>query len=80
MVKVILLIVLGDNISRCWKQIVHFNEDDKREPVENTEPSQDFPEKLFEPVEHKFELEAGQRIVSDERGVRIVMEHDEEAD
>lgn len=75
-----LLIVLGDNISRCWKQIVHFNEDDKREVVESTSPSQDFPEKLFEPVEHKYELGEGQRLVSDERGVRIVMEHDEEAD
>ncbi len=75
-----LLIVLGDNISRCWKQIVHFNEDETREPVANTEPSQDFPEKLFEPVEHKFELAEGQRLVQDERGVRIVMDHDEDSD
>lgn len=75
-----LLIVLGDNISRCWKQIVHFNEDGTRETPESTEPSQDFPEKLFEPVEHKFELGEGQRLVHDERGVRIVTDHDEEAD
>lgn len=73
-----LLIVLGDNISRCWKQIVHFNEEEKRDVTD--EPSQDFPEKLFEPVEHKYELGAGQKIVSDDRGVRIVMDHDEEAD
>lgn len=75
-----LLIVLGDNISRCWKQIVHFNEGQTQEKPETTEPSQDFPEKLFEPVEHKFELEDGQRIVQDERGVHIVTDHDEEAD
>lgn len=75
-----LLIVLGDNISRCWKQIVHFNADEKRELTSDTAPSQDFPEKLFEPVEHKYELGAGQKIVSDERGVRIVTEYDEEAD
>ena len=74
-----LLIVLGDNISRCWKQIVHFNEEEKRDIAESA-PSQDFPEKLFEPVEQKYELGAGQKIVSDERGVRIVMEDDEEAD
>lgn len=75
-----LLIVLGDNISRSWKQIVHFNEPEKDEAADTTEPSQDFPEKLYEPVEHKYELGVGQKIVSDERGVRIVMEHDEEAD
>ncbi|MBE1298366.1 MAG: cyanophycin synthetase [Alteromonadaceae bacterium] len=75
-----LLVVLGDNISRCWKQIVHFNEDQTREPKPTAKPSQDFPEKLYQPVEHKFELGEGQRIVQDERGVRIVMEHDEDSD
>ncbi|BDX05060.1 cyanophycin synthetase [Planctobacterium marinum] len=75
-----LLIVLGDNISRCWKQIVHFNDVNKTETSQSSTPSQDFPEKLFEPKEHKYELTAGQKMVSDERGVRIVMEHDEEAD
>ena len=45
-----------------------------------SEPSQDFPEKLFEPVEHKFELEEGQRLVHDERGVRLVSDHEEESD
>ena len=43
-------------------------------------PSVDFPEKLYAPVEHKFELSEGQRLVKDERGVRIVVDHDEEAD
>jgi cyanophycin synthetase len=77
-----LLIILGDNITRCWKQIVHFNEGDEKaeENTEQSEPSQDFPEKLFESVEHKFELEDGQRLVHDERGVRLVVEHDEESD
>lgn len=75
-----LLIVLGDNISRCWKQIVHFNDHKQGDVSENSAPSSDYPEKLFEPVEHKFELAEGQRLVHDERGVRIVMEHDEESD
>jgi cyanophycin synthetase len=74
-----LLIILGDNITRCWKQIVHFNGGTEDVSAES-EPSQDFPEKLFEPVEHKFELGEGQSLVHDERGVRLVTEHEEESD
>ncbi|WP_371194005.1 cyanophycin synthetase [Glaciecola sp. SC05] len=76
-----LLIILGDNITRCWKQIVHFNAvtEEGADAVDST-PSHDFPEKLYEPVEHKFELGEGQRIVHDERGVHIVVERDEESD
>ena len=37
-------------------------------------------EKLFEPVEHKFELSAGESLVKDERGVRLVIERDEDSD
>jgi len=76
-----LLIILGDNITRCWKQIVHFNvvNTQNGETLEST-PSQAYPEKLFEPVEHKFELGEGQRLVHDERGVHIVVDRDEESD
>lgn len=74
-----LLIILGDNITRCWKQIVHFQSDGKAEDSGDT-PSQDYPEKLYEPVEHKFELEQGQTLVHDERGVRLVVERDEDSD
>lgn len=76
-----LLIILGDNITRCWKQIVHFNgvtEEGKEATVAT--PSHDFPDRLFEPVEHKFELSEGQSIVHDERGVHIVVERDEDSD
>jgi cyanophycin synthetase len=76
-----LLIILGDNITRCWKQIVHFNSVKEHASNEgDLTPSQDYPEKLFEPIEHKFELEEGTRIVHDERGVHIVVERDEESD
>ena len=75
-----LLVILGDNITRCWKQIVHFNEDGAQPIKQAEQPSQDFPEKLYEPVEHTFELEEGTRIVQDERGVHIVVERDEESD
>ncbi|GAC16269.1 cyanophycin synthetase [Aliiglaciecola lipolytica] len=74
-----LLIILGDDITRCWKQIVHFHAD---RDIAQTEvvPSRDYPEKLFEPVEHKFELDVGQTLVHDERGVRLVVERDEDSD
>ena len=74
-----LLIILGDNISRSWKQIVHFNDDNESDNQDEA-PSQDFPEKLFEPVEQEFELNAGESLVHDERGVRLVVEHDEDSD
>jgi cyanophycin synthetase len=75
-----LLIVLGDDITRCWKQIVHFNNASDVPEEGNSAPSPDYPEKLFAPVENKFELQEGQRIVQDERGVHIVVERDEESD
>ncbi|MFA3790925.1 cyanophycin synthetase [Aliiglaciecola sp. SL4] len=74
-----LLIILGDNITRCWKQIVHFQADGDGVAKE-AQPSQDYPEKLYAPVEHKFELDAGQTLVQDERGVRLVVERDEDSD
>lgn len=74
-----LLIILGDNITRCWKQIVHFNSDIENDSSSEA-PSQDFPEKLFEPVEHVFELNSGETLVHDERGVRLVVERDEDSD
>lgn len=75
-----LLIILGDNITRCWKQIVHFNSDHQHAHTEEEAPSADYPEKLYEPIEHKFELSQGQSLVKDERGVRLVVERDEDSD
>lgn len=75
-----LIVVLGDNITRCWKQIVHFNEDGHKTIETNETASQEFPEKLYEPVENKFELQDGARIVQDDRGVHIVVEREEESD
>ncbi|NND00257.1 MAG: cyanophycin synthetase, partial [Gammaproteobacteria bacterium] len=74
-----LLIILGDNTTRCWKQIVGFDAEGVPEAVKEA-PSADFPEKLFEPVEQKFELEEGQTLVQDDRGVRLVVEREEDSD
>jgi cyanophycin synthetase len=75
-----LIIILGDNITRCWKQIVHFNNLSEHPVNEEDKPSSDFPEKLYEPIEHKFELQEGTRIVQDERGVHIVVDREEDSD
>ncbi|NND82437.1 MAG: cyanophycin synthetase [Gammaproteobacteria bacterium] len=74
-----LLIILGDEITRCWKQIVHAN-DGQEAPKKEPKPSEDFPKTLYKPVVEKFELEEGQSIVHDDRGVRLVVERDEESD
>jgi cyanophycin synthetase len=74
-----LLIILGDDITRSWKQIVHFNGGEEVKHSADA-PSHDYPEKLYEPIEHAFELAEGQRLVHDERGVRLIVEHDEESD
>jgi cyanophycin synthetase len=74
-----LLVVLGDEITRCWKQIVHFNDSEEVKPSVEA-PSSDFPEKLFESEETAFKLEPGQRIVHDDRGVRLVQERSEDSD
>ena len=74
-----LLIILGDDTTRCWKQIVHFDGAEEVIPGKE-EPSKDAPERLYETVEQKFELEEGQTIVQDDRGVRLVVERDEDSD
>ena len=68
-----LLVVFGDNITRCWKQIIYFGGDQEaeEEPAEVAETS------LAESSLGVF-LEDGQQLISDERGVRLA--RDEEGD
>ena len=74
-----LLVILGDEITRCWKQIVSFNGGVEVKPSK-AKPSAEHPEKLFASKEQKFQLEEGQSLVHDDRGVRLVVERDEESD
>lgn len=75
-----LLMIFGDAITRCWKQIIHF---DTTNGVER-----DFSQKPLDTVESMldtnepdpFVLESGMTIVKDDRGVRIVEQHEEEGD
>ncbi len=72
-----LVVVLGDQIARCWDQIVAFEAADA--PAPRTAPP-DAPATLL-PEGRAFHLEAGQQLARDERGVRLVLPHpDEEAD
>lgn len=74
-----LLVVLGDEITRSWKQIINFSDDAEVDEV-TAQPSPDMPEKLYQSVEQKFKLEVGQTLVQDERGVRLVVEREEDSD
>jgi len=76
-----LLMVFGDAITRCWKQIISFN-DIKEVGTTNIEqkPVQTVVSMLDTSEPDTFVLESGMKIVKDDRGVRVVSEHDEESD
>jgi cyanophycin synthetase len=64
-----LLLILGDNVKRTWKQIIYFNSDAKGgdgEPKVTAAPEL--------PEVEGFSLDDDLEIISDERGVRIARE------
>ncbi len=64
-----LLLVLGDNIKRTWKQIIYFNSGAKVDDTgKKTVAAMDLPDT------QDFSLDADLEIISDERGVRIARE------
>lgn len=75
-----LLMVFGDDVTRCWKQIIHFNgvESDDIRPTE--QPQQTVSSMLDSQEADPFILGAGMKMVQDSRGVRLVSEHDEDSD
>ncbi|NQZ89433.1 MAG: cyanophycin synthetase [Colwellia sp.] len=75
-----LLMVFGDAITRCWKQIINFNGDISAKNETEQTPLQTVVSMLETTEPDTFVLETGMRIVSDDRGVRVVSEHDEESD
>lgn len=72
-----LLLVFGDNVTRCWKQIIYFG----RERAETAEalPPEDamVPPDDLPPLAHEPELPAGAQMIRDERGVRLAREPEE---
>ena len=66
-----LVVIFGDEITRCWKQIIHFNPD-VAEPVTQATP-QARPQEDGYDVE-VFVLDDHHQLVRDERGVRLAKE------
>ncbi len=64
-----LLLVLGDNVKRCWKQIIYFNSESRA-----TEPATKTPTFAALPEIEPFTFGDDVEIISDERGVRIARE------
>ena len=64
------LLILGDDITRCWKQIVHFNSENT---VPATTPTKGHTSNSAI-EDYQFEIEEGQKIIQDERGVRLAKE------
>ena len=78
-----LVLIFGDAITRCWKQITSFNNADKEAAVDVKEHAEDIPKvtpMLDSGEPDPFVLEDGMTLVKDERGVRIVEEVSEESD
>jgi cyanophycin synthetase len=64
-----LLLVLGDNVKRTWKQIIYFNSGAHGEEVKSKAPIA-----LELPETGDFTFDADIELISDERGVRIARE------
>ena len=64
-----LLLILGDNIKRTWKQIIYFNSGARAE-----EGGRKTSMALSLPDVPGFQLDENVEIISDERGVRIARE------
>jgi len=64
-----LVLVLGDNVKRTWKQIIYFN---SGAHIEETGTKTPVPIEL--PETEAFTFDDDVEIISDERGVRIARE------
>jgi cyanophycin synthetase len=64
-----LVLVLGDNVRRTWKQIIYFNSSAHAEDVGTKAPAA-----IELPETEDFTFDSDVEIISDERGVRIARE------
>jgi cyanophycin synthetase len=64
-----LILALGDNVRRSWKQIIYFNSEAKGDDVAKKATVT-----IELPVTDEFSLDDDVEIISDERGVRIAKE------
>lgn len=75
-----LVMVFGDAITRCWKQIIHFDGKSGVQPEPELAPVHTVVSMLDSNAPDPFVLESGMKIVKDERGVRVVAEFEEGSD
>ena len=68
-----LLVVIGDNVARSWKQIVHFGDAPGTSRTESGETS-------AMPISYEFMADDEQELISDERGVRLARKDDDDGD
>ena len=64
------VLILGDAITRSWKQIIHFESESKKTAEKSA--SSEAPDSGLE--ETPFTMEEGQKLIQDERGVRLARE------
>ncbi len=69
-----LVVIFGDDTTRCWKQIIYFNSDGGEAVAEAT-VAPDMSESSFEEV-----IDSDQTLIRDERGVRLARELSEDSD
>ena len=74
-----LVMIFGDAITRCWKQIITFG-GNPVETTKNEKPVHTVVSMLETDDNNSFVLEDGMKIVKDERGVRVVFDSDEGSD
>ncbi|NKB38547.1 MAG: cyanophycin synthetase [Gammaproteobacteria bacterium] len=63
-----LLLILGDEITRCWKQIIHFDSENTEAACQVNETAE---KGYVNPDPEAFSLTEGQTLIRDERGVRL---------
>jgi cyanophycin synthetase len=75
-----LVMIFGDAITRCWKQIIGFNSAGEPKDEATTKPVHTVVSMLETNEPDNFVLGSGLKIVTDSRGVRVVDESDEDSD
>lgn len=68
-----LLVLFVDNVSRCWNQVIHYEGDGTIQA--NVDPAKSA-HSFVESDPDAFQLDAGVRLVRDERGVRVAREEE----
>jgi cyanophycin synthetase len=75
-----LVMIFGDAITRCWKQIIGFNNAGEQKEETTKKPIQTVVSMLETTEPDTFVLGSGLKIVTDSRGVRVVNDMEEDSD